>query len=280
MEIYVVYSENSTEHTSRHCGTSVVITDFKGSAADGLTLWFKEITFPYPEPDRSRPRPHPTSRKSILILSSHLRVGLPSGLLPSGFLPKILYAPFISPICATYPAYLRLVTFSEDLILLVILTQVLELLYFGRANRIRKTSEKWTADVIFNVSLNLKITGVSGSSSSMQTELLRRQSTAEPVVESDWLWQWGDATRLFTTRARKCVISRYGLHTILITRDIITIIIVIIISQTVTTISTSKNHSSVGIANCYGLDGPGIESRQGRDFPHPSRPALEAHPAS
>jgi len=32
--------------------------------------------------------------------------------------------------------------------------------------------------------------------------------------------------------------------------------------------------SSVGIANRYGLDGPGIESRLGQDFPHPSRPAL------
>jgi len=32
--------------------------------------------------------------------------------------------------------------------------------------------------------------------------------------------------------------------------------------------------SSVGIATCYGLDDPGIESRWGRDFPHPSRPAL------
>ena len=30
--------------------------------------------------------------------------------------------------------------------------------------------------------------------------------------------------------------------------------------------------SSVGIATRYGLDGPGIESRWGRDFPHPSRP--------
>jgi hypothetical protein len=29
--------------------------------------------------------------------------------------------------------------------------------------------------------------------------------------------------------------------------------------------------SSVGIATRYGLDGPGIESRWGRDFPHPSR---------
>ena len=30
----------------------------------------------------------------------------------------------------------------------------------------------------------------------------------------------------------------------------------------------------VGIAACYVLDGPGIESLWGRDFPHPSRPAL------
>ena len=31
---------------------------------------------------------------------------------------------------------------------------------------------------------------------------------------------------------------------------------------------------SVGIATRYGLDGPGIESRWGRDFPHLSRPSL------
>ena len=32
--------------------------------------------------------------------------------------------------------------------------------------------------------------------------------------------------------------------------------------------------SSVGVATGYGLDGPGIEFRWGRDFPHLSRPAL------
>ena len=32
--------------------------------------------------------------------------------------------------------------------------------------------------------------------------------------------------------------------------------------------------SSVGIVTRYGLDCPGIESRWGRDFPHPSRPDL------
>jgi len=38
--------------------------------------------------------PHPTSWRSILVLSTHLRLGLPSGLLPSGFTTKTLYTPF------------------------------------------------------------------------------------------------------------------------------------------------------------------------------------------
>ena len=37
--------------------------------------------------------------------------------------------------------------------------------------------------------------------------------------------------------------------------------------------------SVVGIATGYGLDGPGIESRWGRDFPHLFRPTLgPTHP--
>jgi len=61
--------------------------------------------------------PHPTSYRSILILSTHLRLGLPSGLLPSGFLSKTLYTPLSSPIRATYPAYLILLDFITRTIL-------------------------------------------------------------------------------------------------------------------------------------------------------------------
>jgi hypothetical protein len=48
-------------------------------------------TGPYPEPDGSN-SPHPIPLRLILILSTHLRLGLPSCLFPSGFPTNILYA--------------------------------------------------------------------------------------------------------------------------------------------------------------------------------------------
>ena len=64
-------------------------------------------TCPYPEPARSNPYPqHPTSWRSILILSSHLGLVLPSGLFPSVFPTKTMYSPLFSPIRATDIAHL------------------------------------------------------------------------------------------------------------------------------------------------------------------------------
>jgi len=55
-------------------------------------------TCPYPEPARSSPHPqHPTSWKSVLILPSHLHLGLPGELFPSGFPTKTLYMPLFFP---------------------------------------------------------------------------------------------------------------------------------------------------------------------------------------
>ena len=49
--------------------------------------------------------PHPTIWRSVLLLSFHIRLGLPNGFFPSGFRTIILYAPLLSPYvqCARPP---------------------------------------------------------------------------------------------------------------------------------------------------------------------------------
>jgi hypothetical protein len=59
---------------------------------EGLLSHSQEFaTCPYPEPDGSSPcPPHATCLSSVLILSSHLDLGVSSGFLPSGLLTKTL----------------------------------------------------------------------------------------------------------------------------------------------------------------------------------------------
>jgi len=84
----------------------------------------------------------------------------------------------------------------------------------------------------------------------LQQANCRQTSTCEifwyPKVRCSWNWVCGDYIK-----------NLYTLHCIYRGRD-----------------------SAVGIAICYGMDGLEIESRWGRDFPHPSRQDLRAHPAS
>jgi len=77
------------------------------------SLWHLQVlaTCPIPEPDQSCPRTHHNSWRSILILSSNLRLGLPGGLFPPGFPTKTLYTPLLSPIRATCPAHLIIIDF-------------------------------------------------------------------------------------------------------------------------------------------------------------------------
>jgi len=70
----------------------------------------------YPEPDWSSPCLHiPLLFRSILILS-HLRLGLPSGLLPSGLPTKTLCAALLSAMRATCPAHFNILDFITRMI--------------------------------------------------------------------------------------------------------------------------------------------------------------------
>jgi hypothetical protein len=84
----------------------------------GTRMFVTVLTGTYPEPDESSLHPPTHVFGSILILSSHIRLGLPSGLYPSSFstkifmhfssLPYVLHTPPTLHVCMT------LILFGED----------------------------------------------------------------------------------------------------------------------------------------------------------------------
>ena len=70
----------------------------------------RHLSLSWASPIRST-YPHPTSWRSAQTLSTHLGLGLPSGLFPSSFPTKTLYTPLSSPIRATCLAHLILLDF-------------------------------------------------------------------------------------------------------------------------------------------------------------------------
>jgi len=75
---------------------SQLVKKFPAFYGTEFSLPYSQVpaTCPYPEPTPSSPQnPLPLPERPSLMLSSHLRLGLPNGLLPSGFPTRTLCTP-------------------------------------------------------------------------------------------------------------------------------------------------------------------------------------------
>jgi len=99
---------------------------FSASQEISGILWKPKVHYPISKSQSPLPilsqinpvyAPHPTSWRSILILSSHISLGVPSGLLPSGFPTKTLYASLLWLIGATCHTHLILLELIARIIM-------------------------------------------------------------------------------------------------------------------------------------------------------------------
>jgi hypothetical protein len=106
--------------SSRHILLSLL--PISGWLNRSLISWFTKFTraldliLSWARPIQSTPL-QPIYKRSISILSTHLRLGLPRGLFPSGFPTNNLYAFLFSPIWATCPSHAILLNFVFLIIL-------------------------------------------------------------------------------------------------------------------------------------------------------------------
>jgi hypothetical protein len=101
-------AQNSESITNSHYGAEQYSRGHQLGSHSIVSQNFMEpllqelFTCPYPEPDQSTP-PQTIAPRSVLILSTHLRLGLPRGLFPSGFLTNNLHAFLFRPISCYLP---------------------------------------------------------------------------------------------------------------------------------------------------------------------------------
>jgi hypothetical protein len=87
-----------------HCCKAINLTNSVAQEPEGSSPHSQQPAIG-PCPETVESNPHPSSQ-SILIQSSHLRLGLPSGLFHSGFPTTPLYTFLNSPMRAPCPAHL------------------------------------------------------------------------------------------------------------------------------------------------------------------------------